>query len=360
VENRTTVDSRRILRLALGTALAIAFSQAVNWPISFVTPIIAGLLLSLPLPAPSLKMTLIVMGVLAGTFLFSFLLLPYLYHARAAGVVLVSLALFGSFYVTAAGGSALTGTLLTLSLTLLTTIGSVSIDAFMDLTKGLLWSALIGIVFTWIAHALLPDQPKPSLPVAGGGEKPEPARPESNEAVRSAFRSVVIVFPVMLLFLFLSTSSAYTVIMIKIATMGQQATSMKGRELSREFLASTFWGGLGAVVAWLAMKVFPSLVLYSLLIALAALIYGRGIFRAGSMHPKATMWQYAFITMITVLGPTVGSMASGQSASDKFFVRLVYFGIVAVYGWLAVTVFDGFWKGRTADHASPVSEPIKS
>lgn len=359
MENRTAVDSRRILRLALGTALAIAFSQAVNWPISFVTPIIAGLLLSLPLPAPSLKMTLIVMGALAGTLLFSFLLLPYLYHARAAGVVLVSLALFGSFYVTAAGGPALIGTLLTLALTLLTTIGSVSIDAFIDLTKGLIWSALMGIVFAWVAHALLPDQPKPPLP-AGDGEKPTPAKPESSEAVRSAFRSVVIVFPVMLLFLFLSTSSAYAVIMIKIATMGQQATSIKTRELSREFLASTFWGGLGAIVAWLAMRAFPSLVLYSLLIGLAALIYGRGIFRAGAMHPKAAMWQYAFITMITVLGPTVGSMASGQSASDKFFVRLVYFAIVAVYGWLAVTVFDGFWKGRTGDSASPASEPIKS
>ncbi|MBU1235088.1 MAG: DUF2955 domain-containing protein [Proteobacteria bacterium] len=244
MKNRTAVDSRRILRLALGTALAIAFSQAVNWPISFVTPIIAGLLLSLPLPAPSLKMTLIVMGALAGTLLFSFLLLPYLYHARAAGVVLVSLALFGSFYVTAAGGSALIGTLLTLALTLLTTICSASIDAFLDLTKGLIWSALMGIVFAWVAHALLPNHTMPSLP-AGDGEKPKPARPESHEAVRSAFRSVVIVFPVMLLFLFLSTSSAYTVIMIKIATTGQQATSIKGRELSREFLASTFWGGAG-------------------------------------------------------------------------------------------------------------------
>ena len=86
--------------------------------------------------------------------------------------------------------------------------------------------------------------PIPPLP-AGDGEKPMPARPESSEAVRSAFRSVVIVFPVMLLFLFLSTSSAYAVIMIKIATMGQQATSIKGRELSREFLASTFWGWPG-------------------------------------------------------------------------------------------------------------------
>ncbi len=357
MEERTTVDCRRILRLALGTALAVAVSQAVNWPISFVTPIIVGLLLSLPLPAPSLKIAVICMGSLAGTLICSFVLLPYLYYARLAGILLISLALFGSFLVTATGGPALIGTLLTLALTLLTTIGSVSIDAYINLSKGLIWSVWMGIVFVWIAHALLPEHLPP--PSAASHEKSKPAQAERNEAMRSAFRSVAIVFPVMLLFLFLSTSSAYTVIMIKIATMGQQATSSKSRALGRELLASTFWGGGGAIAAWLAIRAFPSLALYSLLVALAALIYGRGIFRAGGMHPKAAMWQYAFLTMITILGPTVGSMASGQSASDKFWVRLVYFAIIAVYGWLAVTVFDGFWKGRTADLTSQNSEPIE-
>lgn len=54
------------------------------------------------------------------------------------------------------------------------------------------------------------------------------------------------------------------------------------------------------------------------------------------------------ITLIIVLAPTVGSMATGQSASDKFLLRLVYFIIIAGYSWLAVTVFDGFWKSRPA------------
>ena len=45
------VASRRILRMAVGTALGMWISQAVAWPMSFVAPLLAFVLLSLPLPA---------------------------------------------------------------------------------------------------------------------------------------------------------------------------------------------------------------------------------------------------------------------------------------------------------------------
>ena len=44
--------ARRILRLALGTALSLWFSQAINWPLSFIAPVLTLMILSLPLPAP--------------------------------------------------------------------------------------------------------------------------------------------------------------------------------------------------------------------------------------------------------------------------------------------------------------------
>ena len=58
------------------------------------------------------------------------------------------------------------------------------------------------------------------------------------------------------------------------------------------------------------------------------------------------MWQYAFLTMIIVLAPTVGSMASGQAAADRFWFRQLMFLTLAVYGYLAVVVFDAFWSGK--------------
>ena len=44
--------TRRILRLALGTAMCLAFSQAVAWPLSFIAPVLTLLILALPLLAP--------------------------------------------------------------------------------------------------------------------------------------------------------------------------------------------------------------------------------------------------------------------------------------------------------------------
>ena len=50
-EKRMSIASVRILRMALGTALSMLFSQIVNWPLSFVAPVLTMFILSLPLPA---------------------------------------------------------------------------------------------------------------------------------------------------------------------------------------------------------------------------------------------------------------------------------------------------------------------
>jgi len=56
------------------------------------------------------------------------LLLPFLLHARWAGIILVIMALFGSFYHSARGGSPIMGMFMTLAITMVVTVGSVSGD----------------------------------------------------------------------------------------------------------------------------------------------------------------------------------------------------------------------------------------
>lgn len=344
-EQGTEIASRRILRLALGAALAMFFSQAIDWPLSFIAPIFTVLLLSLPLPAPSVKNALVLIAFMTGMLFSCYLLLPFIQHSPMAGVLLLALTLYGSFLYTARGGSPLLGSLFTLSLTLTASIGSVNIDVFMQLPKGLALGAFGGFVFVWLSHALLPDLPAHCTASKDDSQKILP-KPDPLEASRSALRSLVIVFPVTFVLLCLDTSISYTVIMIKIATMGQQATTDKSRIMGRLLLESTIWGGLGASLAWMVMGIWPSLIMYTLVITLAGLVYGPRIFRGAGMHPKAVMWQYAFVTMITVLAPTVGSMASGQSAADKFWLRILYFLFIAIYGWFAVSAFDAFWPGK--------------
>lgn len=349
--------ARRILRLGLGTALCLLFSQVVAWPLSFVAPVLTLFLLALPMPPPTLKKGIVfVLALLAPLVLGGYLLLPYLHDKRAVGVLLVTLCLFYSFYYTARGGNPVLGAFMTVGLTVITTVGSLSADMIVFLIQGLGVCAAVAIVFVWIAHALLPELPPD--PALAGMKKPPPPKPDPATAGRRAFRALAVVMPMALVFLMSSGSAAYTVVMIKVATMGQQATSPEqSRAMGRSLMESTLWGGLGAVIAWNVLSVWPSLLMYTLLVGLAGLIYGRWIFQGPAVHPKFQMVQYAYLTMIVILAPAVLDSAGGSSAGSAFWSRTLLFILIAVYGTFAVWLFDNLWPEKipsnSADKAGP-------
>ncbi len=142
--------------------------------------------------------------------------------------------------------------------------------------------------------------------------------------------------------------------MIKVATMGQQANSEVSRSMGREQIESTLWGGLGAIIAWQLMSIWPSLLLFSLLIGLAGLLYGTRIFQGHAMHPRGGMWSYAFLTMIILIAPAVMDSQGGSTAGAAFYSRLMLFVVIAIYGTVSVTVFDAFWPGKSRA-AQPLS-----
>jgi hypothetical protein len=342
---RHPVAARRILRLALGTALSLGVSQAFSWQLSFIAPVMTLLILALPLPAPGLKKGLGFVIALSAPMIAGVGLLPFLMHARWVGIVLVALALFFSFYYTARGGAAVLGTFMTVGLTLVVTIGSVNSAVLVALIQALAVNAVLGMVFVWLAHALLPDLP-PDPDQAAASRPPPPPKPELPQARRNALRALVVVLPMALLFMFMSGSPAYTVVMIKVASLGQQATGDKSREMGRSLLASTFWGGIGAMIAWALLSIWPSLVLYTLLIALAGLSYGRGIFQGAAVHPQFSKWSYAYMTMIIILAPAVLDSPGGGGAGAAMWSRLGLFVLISLYGSAAVSIFNAFWPEK--------------
>ena len=331
------VASRRILRLALGTALCMGFSQLVNWPLSFVAAVFTMFLLAVPLPAPTLKSGMkFVLAMILPAYA-GMLLLPFLEHARWAGILLVTMALFGSFHFSARGGSPIMGMFMTIAVTIVVTVGSVSAELVLAVVNGLAIGAGVGIFFVAIAHALLPDPP---LPSAGKAKPPPvPPAPARAEARRNALRSLVVVLPLVIVFLFTSSSIYYVPVMIKVASMGQQANAQASRAMGREQLESTVWGGMGAVIAYHVMSLWPSLLMFCLLIALACLVYGRRIFQGPAMHPRAGMWSYALLTLMIVLTPAVINMQDGTGAAAAFYTRLMLFVLIAVVAHIATFIW---------------------
>ena len=332
----------RILRLAAGTAASLWFSQAAGWGMSFIAPVITMFILALPFPAPKLKSGIGFVVIFAIALHGGLLLLPYLLNYPLVGLLLLVIALYWSFYFTAKGGSAVLGTLATVGIALSTAVGSVSVDATLMVVDGLTVNTLFGVVFVWIAHALVPDglahQGK-QQPVTAPPEKP---KPDLQHARWSAFRSLLIVFPITLWFMLSSASASYVPVMIKVASMGQQATNAGAKQVGRSLLLSTLIGGLGAIIGWNVLKIVPTLSMYTLIIALGALVVGPRIFQGPAMHPHAGTWSYGYLTMIVILGPAVMDSMGGSSADAAFWSRLLMFGLATLYGVVAVYVVDAF------------------
>ena len=339
------IASVRILRMALGTALSMWFSQIVAWPLSFVAPVFTMFMLALPIPALKLGNAIKFVLVLAVCAYAGLALLPFILNQRMVGIGLLTVALFHSFYFTAKGGSPILGTFATVGLAIATSVGTVSIDAVLAVVNGLIVGAVAGMAFLYIAHAALPD----SLAAPVGGKPPTPPEKEAPDlavARRSAWRSLVVVMPVIIWFLLSSASASYAAVMIKVSSMGQQAGLDQTRQAARSLLASTVIGGIGAIIAWNVLSLWPSLTMYVLLIGLAGLVMGPKIFAGPGMHPKGATWSYAYLTMIVIIAPAVLDGQGGSSADAAFWSRLWMFVLATLYAVVAVFVFDTLWTPK--------------
>jgi hypothetical protein len=321
-------------------------SQAVGWDLSFIAPVMTLFILALPLPALTLAVGIKFLAAMTLSMYASLLLLPWLLDYQLVGLLLLVLALFWSFYFTAKGGSPVLGTFVTVGIALSTAVGSVSVDATLMLISGMIMNAVIGIVFVWIAHALVPDALAGGFPGPAAGKPQDTGSPDLAQARWSALRSTVIVFPIAFWFMLSGASTAYVPVMIKVASMGQQATNEGARLAGRSLIRSTIIGGIGAIIGWNVLSVVPELMMYALLVALGALIFGPRIFQGKGMHPEAGTWSYGYLTMIVILAPAVMDTASGSSADVAFWSRLLMFALATLYGVAAVYVVDAFRPAR--------------
>jgi len=277
----------------------------------------------------------------------SWFLLPLLTHQPLVGMLLLMLACFWAFYYSASGGSPVMGSFLTMGLALVAAMGSVSVDLLLAVDQAMSINAVIAIGLFWLAYVLFPDR---SL----DGDRPEVHKanpPPRHLAMRSAWRSTAIVLPVVVFFLFYAGSASYLLVMIKVASMGQQAENDQTRAAGKTLLMSTLIGGIGAVIMWAAMSAWPSLLNLVLLVALGGLVMGRRVFHGQGMAADAGMWSYAFMTMLVIILPSVMDGIGGSAAGAKFLGRISMVAWTTLYAVAAISVFDAFWRNKAREAA---------
>ncbi|KAF7961562.1 hypothetical protein AWV80_32140 [Cupriavidus sp. UYMU48A] len=123
----TGIRGRRALRLAIGTALCLATSYGLGWPIPMVAPVMGAFVLASldrPLPARAGVALALVAMLATGSGL---VVLPFLRHYPFSGVLMTGLGLFLAFRYGLRGGNSLVGTFLAAGLTMISVAGTADV-----------------------------------------------------------------------------------------------------------------------------------------------------------------------------------------------------------------------------------------
>ena len=323
------VAARRVFRMALTVAVALAAAYALQLPLPFLAPLFAFVLEAKPGPPLGPKALLGLLVVVLVTLGVGLLLVPVLIHYPVSAVLIVALGVYFSAYVTINLRKGLVGTFLTVGITLISLAGLIDYGVAFGVIQALAIGIGLAVLSQWLIYPFFPeDTAMPAKPAVA-------AAPQSNWV---ALRATLIVLPVYLLAL--TNPSLYLPLIMKSVSLGQQDSVTDARHAGRELLGSTFLGGCYAVVFWVLLKIWPSLWMFFLWMLLFALYFAAKLFRVLASRYPPSFWVNVAITMLILLGSAVQDSATGKDVYQAFAVRMGLFIAVATYAGLAVSLLE--------------------
>lgn len=327
----TDLRRLRALRLAWGSALALAASFGLGLPVPILAPVFVVLLLAMrsqPLPLRAAPVLALLVLLACGSGL---LLIPLLRHAPVSGVLLVGVGLFLVFRYALRGGNGLVANLLVIGLTMIAAAGTRDFTLALSVVEALAKGMLLAALGCALAHALFPEPPS-----QGGAARV--AQLDTEEVGWVALRATLIVMPAFLLALV--APDRFMPLIMKAVSLGQQAEETDARHAARELVGSTLLAGVLAVLLWGALSVFVHIWMFFLWVLMFALWQARRLYGQVKSGQRPAFWVGCLTTMLILLGQSVQDSAAGQDVYRAFAIRFALFLAVSVYASAMLVWFD--------------------
>ncbi len=338
MENRLRLSGRRALRVAIGTALCLAISFALDLSIPVVAPVFIVFLLATQNRPLSFKAGLAFALVVALTTGSGLLLVPLLRHYAFAGVMLVGLMLFLAFRYGLRGGNNLVSTFLVAGLTMISAAGTADFQLAVTVVGALVKGLLLAVLVSALTHGLFPE------PVEHAAAAYRSGHARDGQAVRIALRAALVVMPAYLLAM--TDPASYMPIIMKSVSLGRQSCTTTARSAARDLIGSTLLGGLLAIVFWFALRLFVHLWMFFLWMLLFGLLVGRKLYGISPTRYSPGFWLNSLVTMIILLGQSVQDSAAGKDVYTAFAVRMGLFVAVTVYACLMLLILEQRRRAR--------------
>ncbi len=335
----------QIFRLAFGMTFSAGIALGLAWPLAFISPVLAAKLLTLPKVMP-VKAAAAFVVILSGSLILSVLfLLPTLAYP-VVHLLLTGLILFLLFYAKAGGANPILVVFLLVGVLVVPLMGTVSETLALAAAKGLIFGTFIAVAMVYVAAAVFPDPPGLDATVATGKPEPggkgadgEPGPPPPSVRATLALRSLLVLYPVAVVFQLFSLAE-YAVVLIMAGLLALEPTFGKHLAAGKGLVFTNLAGGLVAVVIYQLLVWVPAYPFFLLLVLLAGLWVGGWIF---SDRPLGKLLGGGITAVFIILGPVVTGDAE---AGEALYLRVVMIMGAVLYVVLAFGLLERVTRGR--------------
>ena len=153
------IQTRRIFRLSLTTALSLAVAYGLGLIFAFMAPMFGFMLTFKPAPPMKFKALLVLMVIIAVTTGIGLLLVPLFMHFPIVAVLVVAIGLYLSFYLILVLRQGVLGLFVAMGFTLIAAAALYDFRLGEQLVITLISSVLIATVCQWLVYPWFPALP---------------------------------------------------------------------------------------------------------------------------------------------------------------------------------------------------------
>lgn len=320
---------QRTFRLALAVTLASTLVMVIDWPLGFLTPVLAVNLLKGKDQPPTLKSAMVMIAIILATLVTGTVFSSWFLDLPLLATILLSIMFFWIYYLTNLQKlNRFLGLMLIIGITIIPLMWQQSSALAMGITYGFVISAVAAIAFVYIAYFCFPH----TGPVQLSAEAITPDNSERSFARHNAFISTMMVMPAVIYIIGWELSNLALVIVF-IAILSLNPNLEQGKKASAGILLGNLLGGVFALIFYQLISTVPQLIFYVPLLGLFSLFISRKI---AASDNKAPLWEMALTNMLVLTGPVLA--ASGGEVSDKFSDRIMQLALVVVYVLMVMRV----------------------
>ena len=334
------------LRIALAVAASLTFDVASGAVIPFLGPVLAAQFLVSGTGRLPLSRAIALVGVMLAVGQLFIILTGVLTERPLQLITVMGVFYFVCFYAHVRGKG---GPVIFFALVVAIMIPLLNL-VHKDLDSGLLailvQGCLSGVLWSWFAHAVLPDD-------VAAANAPPPVVAAVDRPVGQALANTVVLLGAMTFCLTNSAFSTALVIPITIASLLLQLDLATTIRAAVGLIVVNLLGGLLASLTFAFVELRPQLLFLFLAVLLVGLILGG---RAVSGSVRSGMFAGALTTFLILLGTGISPLPT--STPESFSTRITYVLLAIAYALcMTILLWPGARAAGTTDDGSTMKVP---